>query len=757
MTELNLEHNNPNENGQYSLTVKVTDVKTSQDLPQYTVNVTATQAGKDFEYNQEKVFDELRTQGYKILNSTVAIPDKIMESDQVVNIFVDHDIKEINPTQAGNGLKNVDLQKNVTRIIIYQGANGNNPATVTDTLHFVGKSYFDQVTKKWTNAIGDELEDQTQNIDWSHEDGTTFRSVNTPFIEGYHVESIVSPDGKKYDDGKGNIAEMTDVEQTLGNIMITVTYAPNGQLILVDKDGQQLPASESYSFPTDPEDITKITAIALPSIEGYHPANGKVGDLIQPKEDPSQDTMVIYLSGSGTEQAVYTTPKNDSSEKGFLTVVFHDDIIDEDINVKEGVGYTSGQQIIGTQIEYDPAVDVEKLRKLGYEVAKSQVEIPTKIQKGYNVFTIHVKHHILHLAGKPGEEDPEYPSITPHDERMALHKDIKRIIRFINDRGQSVNGAPDGTSEVVQEVHFYRTAIVDQVTGKVLGFEINGNKQISSENSESAWQCEEDTNIFPKVVAKYPGDIGYFQITQKAVEPQDNVLPSDKDVTIKIVYSQRINKGVSDTYSAMQTIKFVGEKDNQLREPIIETKTGLIGDHTFKRIKVPVIAGYVAEKAEAGGLIVSEEKTNVMQKVVYHKVGKILPVNPMGKPIPNVDRPNYINDPDDATKVLTDQDTPILDQWSTNIPSISPENPTLDTKVPYMNASGGIGMEDIETKRAQDKTKRIEKEAAKEFKEAETDDQDDNDLFGLAVAILGLANSDEEDNPENNREDKDNT
>lgn len=74
-----------------------------------------------------------------------------------------------------------------------------------------------------------------------------------------------------------------------------------------------------------------------------------------------------------------------------------------------------------------------------------------------------------------------------------------------------------------------------------------------------------------------------------------------------------------------------------------------------------------------------------------------------------------------------------------------------------MNASGGIGMEDIETKRAQDKTKRIEKEAAKEFKEAETDDQDDNDLFGLAVAILGLANSDEEDNPENNREDKDNT
>lgn len=739
MTELNLNQDSNDNNSLYNITVKVTDVKSGQDFSQYTQSASSDQSGKEFKYDQEKVFAELKQKGYKILNPAVKIPNNISEEDQIINIFVDHDIKEINPSQPGNGLTNTDLQKNVSRIIIYQGANGNNPATVTDTLHFSGKGYFDEVTKKWTDASGNELEDQSNNLEWSHEDGITFNSVTTPFIEGYHVDSITSTDSKKYDDGKGNIIEISDVNQTFANIMITVSYAQNGSLIVVDKDGNQLSEIENMpTFPTNPANITELTAFNLPNIPGFYPAEGQVGELVQPKEDPSQDVTVTYLSGAN-EAADRKQTFAVNNDTGFLTIVFHDDITNKDINIDEAVGYKSGQQAIGTKVDYDEAADVEKLRKLGYEIAKVSVNIPTEIKEGYNVYTIHVKHHILHLVGKPGEKDPEYPSITPSENRMPLTKDIKRTIYFVSDQGQAINGAPDGTDKVVQTVHFSRTAVVDQVTGKVLGFDVSGDKHIDTKNGNQAWQFEEGTNNFPKVAAKYPGDIGFFRVSQKEVEPVDNILPTDKDVAVKIVYSQPISKGVSDTYSAMQTIKFVGENDNQLREPDIETKTGLIGNHTFKKIKVPVITGYVAEKSEAGGLVVNEEKTNVMQKIVYHRIGKILPVNPVGNPIPNVDRPNYINDPDDATKVLLDQDTPVLGDWSTNIPSISPEDPTVDTKVPYMNVSGGVDMQDIETRKEEEKEEKIEKQ---EEQDKEKEDSDEDDLFGLALAILGMSNTD---------------
>lgn len=91
-------------------------------------------------------------------------------------------------------------------------------------MHFTGTAYYDAVTGKWTDANGHELKDQTKNITWTAKDGNKFAAVATPTVDGYTAKV---QDG--YDDGNGNVKELSNIEPTSGNIDVTVTYSKNGQ------------------------------------------------------------------------------------------------------------------------------------------------------------------------------------------------------------------------------------------------------------------------------------------------------------------------------------------------------------------------------------------------------------------------------------------------------------------------------------------------------------------------------------------------
>ena len=92
---------------------------------------------------------------------------------------------------------------------------------MTSACHFNGTAYYDSVTKKWTDADGKELSDQTQNITWTAQDGNKFSTVVTPYLDGY-IASV--QDG--YDDGNKNVKEITGIDQNSANVNVTVTYTP---------------------------------------------------------------------------------------------------------------------------------------------------------------------------------------------------------------------------------------------------------------------------------------------------------------------------------------------------------------------------------------------------------------------------------------------------------------------------------------------------------------------------------------------------
>ncbi|MFR0541689.1 mucin-binding protein, partial [Lactobacillus delbrueckii] len=75
--------------------------------------------------------------------------------------------------------------------------------------------------------------------------------------------------------------------------------------------------------------------------------------------------------------------------------------------------------------------------------------------------------------GTPGKPinpkgNVKYPDGVSKDDLTSA---VTRTINYVDEDGKAVNGSPDGTSSYVQKAEFTRTAIVDKVTGKILGYD----------------------------------------------------------------------------------------------------------------------------------------------------------------------------------------------------------------------------------------------------------------------------------------------
>ncbi|MCC4418862.1 mucus-binding protein, partial [Limosilactobacillus reuteri] len=108
-----------------------------------------------------------------------------------------------------------------------------------------------------------------------------------------------------------------------------------------------------------------------------------------------------------------------------------------------------------------------------------------------------------------------------------------------------------------------------------------------------------------------------------------------------------------------------------------------VSSHTFDRVDSPVIEGYHADKRVAGGETVTPDDLNKEVTVTYTPNGKIIPVDPSGKPIPNVPTPQYPTDPTDPTKVTPDEPVPEIPGYTPSVPTVTPTDPGKDTPVPY--------------------------------------------------------------------------
>lgn len=124
---------------------------------------------------------------------------------------------------------------------------------------------------------------------------------------------------------------------------------------------------------------------------------------------------------------------------------------------------------------------------------------------------------------------------------------------------------------------------------------------------------------------------------------------------------------------------------NGKEDPTTNTTTWTETTHTYGTVKTPVVIGYYADKAEAGGKTVTPDAPNVTDTVTYKAFGKFIAVDENGNPIPGVSTTAYTNDPNDATKMIAiDKTLPSIPGYTVKVIPASPSNPGEDTRVVYV-------------------------------------------------------------------------
>lgn len=131
----------------------------------------------------------------------------------------------------------------------------------------------------------------------------------------------------------------------------------------------------------------------------------------------------------------------------------------------------------------------------------------------------------------------------------------------------------------------------------------------------------------------------------------------------------------------------------------------LAPDQDIPTAKVPVVNGYLADQAEVNkDTVMNDLKNRIITnsdyhfKVLYHKIGKIIPVDKNNKVI-TVDKNGkdltsnkqfqLANDPNDATKLAANQKVPDISGYTPKVTTISPTNAN-DYQVTYLENNNTI-------------------------------------------------------------------
>ena len=682
-------------NNQVSGTIKYIDKTTGVELD--SDNLPSGKIGSTINYTTADKIKNYEDQGYELVSSDFTNGSQVYEktgNDFVV--YLKHKTQTItpndpNPVTLGEPINPNDpnspvyptetdrknLVKDASQTIHYVGAGDDTPAdnTVTQKDAFTRTVTIDKVTGKVLLTS-----------DW---EGTkTFDTVDTPFVDGYHAD-------KKVAGGLTATPDNPDVGET-------VTYAPNGKIVPVDPNGTPIPGADTPTYPTDPNDPTKVVPNEpIPDVPGYTPVDPSP---ITPA-DPGKDTPVPY------KQNQYG-----------LTEKF----VDEDGNellpsVDKGSSYKSGDG-------FDVTGDAKVIN--GYVLVKQDNtkgtfgdgdETATFIYKKIGKI-IPVDENGTPIPGAdtpiyqndpndptkviPNEPIPEVPGYTPVDPSPITPADPTEdtpVPYKQNQYGLTEKFVDEDGNELLPSVDkgsSYKSGDGFDVTGDAKV--INGYVLVKQDNTKGTFGDGDETATF---IYKKIGKIIPVDENGTPIPGADTpIYQNDPNDPTKVIPNEPIPEvpgytpvdpspitpadPTEDTpvpYKQNQyglTEKFVDEDGNELLPSVDKGSSYKSGDGFDVTGDAKVINGYVLVKQDnTKGTFGDGDETATF---IYKKIGKIIPVDENGTPIPGADTPIYQNDPNDPTKVIPNEPIPEVPGYTPVDPSpITPADPTVDTPVPY--------------------------------------------------------------------------
>ncbi|MHB9952153.1 MucBP domain-containing protein [Ligilactobacillus murinus] len=510
-------------------------------------------------------------------------------------------------------------------------------------------------------------------------------------IDGYYLKTVS-------DNAKGTFGK--------DNVTVTFTYAKLGKIIPVDPEGNPIPDAPTPQYPNDPTDPTQGGKTPVPDIPGWHvvpnqdtPGLTPDGNAVVPNT-PGEDTPVKYekdevakyslvekfVDEDGKELAPNVTKGTDYEAGSAYDVTGDAKVIDGYYlkTVSDNAKGTFGKDNVTVTFTY------AKLGKI-IPVDPEGNPIPDAPTPQYpNDPTDPTKGGKTPVPDIPGMT-PEVPSVTPTDpgkdtEVVYNYDDQKATINYIDETtGQTIT-SDNVTGKGSTKIAYSTAAKIKELTDKGYVLVSDGFP------ADATFDNDKNTDQVFDVILKHG---------EKPVGPTD---PHEPDTPINPNDPDGPKWPAKDQYSKdyTSTITYVDDKGNKVaddnvqtstwtRTLLVDTVTGEVKNPNeawtadkaqYDAVKSPLVDGYYADKATVAAKDTKQE--NLTEEVVYRPLGKIIPVDPEGNPIPDAPTPQYPNDPTDPGKTTPDQPVPEIPGYRPEVPSVTPTDPGKDTPVKYV-------------------------------------------------------------------------
>lgn len=467
---------------------------------------------------------------------------------------------------------------------------------------------------------------------------------------------------------------------TNGNYMVVVNYANLGIIDYVDEAGNKIPGSSTYRINNSTETITangktynKIYDAGVTELPPV-PAGYRIKYASADKSKANAYVDVLkserqydYTNGIATIRSDRTWDFNQSRVVDLVQFANGSQGLDASIDANGGGQYLAPGYRYHIIVEKDTK-DVTKATS--QTVTYTGADTKTPAANTQNDFSFN------------GKEDPT-TNTTTWTATSHTYGTVKTPVVI----GYYADKAVAGGKTVTPDAPNATDAVTYKAFGKFIAVDENGNPI----PGVSTTAYTNDPNDATKMIAidkTLPSIPGY---TVKVVPAS----PSNPGEDTRVVYVAIVN---DVTKATKQTVTFQGAgdktpaadvksdytfagKDNQATGKV----TWKVTSHTYGTVKVPVVNGYFADKAVAGGKTVTPDAPEATDTVTYKAFGKFVIVDENGKPIAGVSDTAYINDPNDPTKMIAvDKNLPTIPGYTAKVVPATPGDLSSDTKVVYV-------------------------------------------------------------------------
>lgn len=467
---------------------------------------------------------------------------------------------------------------------------------------------------------------------------------------------------------------------TNGNYMVVVNYANLGIIDYVDEAGNKIPGSSTYRINNSTETITangrtynKIYDAGITELPPV-PAGYRIKYASADKSKANAYVDVLkserqydYNNGIATIRSERTWDRNQSRVVDLVQFANGSQGLDASIDANGGGQYLAPGYRYHIIVEKDTK-DVTKATS--QTVTYTGADTKTPAANTQNDFSFN------------GKEDPA-TNTTTWTATSHTYGTVKTPVVI----GYYADKAVAGGKTVTPDAPNATDTVTYKAFGKFIAVDENGNPI----PGVSTTAYTNDPNDATKMIAidkTLPSIPGY---TVKVVPAS----PSNPGEDTRVVYVAIVN---DVTKATKQTVTFQGAgdktpaadvksdytfagKDNQATGKVTWNETS----HTYGTVKVPVVNGYFADKAVAGGKTVTPDAPEATDTVTYKAFGKFVIVDENGNPIAGVSDTAYINDPNDPTKMIAvDKNLPIIPGYTAKVVPATPGDLSSNTKVVYV-------------------------------------------------------------------------